>query len=393
MNVTRFCAFLVTLLLLVSLVAPLPASALSAIQVMPNRTIARIGDELTWTVLPKGISGVVAYLFALYRDADFIGTYDTGSTPSFKYVPDAPGTYNVFVFATDESNTLSAASEDVIVAERLWNFESVTCDHLSVTKGIPIKWTVNVTGETEGLLYSYQILCSGYAIDSFGETTANSITYTPTDLPYPELGIRAFVTDGVNTEMFSGPGLYVVGEDAPYIVSITPNATIVNVGEMITWSLAAEPGVSGDTGLLGYRVELNGDTVSNCDTEDLTYSYTPTIPGECRLYVTLYSSGTFEIRGSSVQVEEEGIAVEATWIPGLKNTPAPTPILVDPGTKFDLGGLQIPKVFPGSSTTPAPNSTPTKLNIPKARPTSTPTPSPTLNPDLPIFEKPTLHFP
>ena len=74
--------------------------------VKADRTMAKIGDTITWTAEASGGTGTLKYCFYVYKDGAtvFKGSYGTART--FTYTPAAAGSYSVKVFVKDAAGAM-----------------------------------------------------------------------------------------------------------------------------------------------------------------------------------------------------------------------------------------------------------------------------------------------
>ncbi len=357
-----------------------------------NRNKAVLGEPLTWTAQTDGALGTVDYSFALYRDWKFIGLYETSSSPTFSFTPEAAGTYSVIAYAKDGLRSASAPSADVLVVSTGLFVESVTTDQLTGAVGKPITWTVHTTGG-KNLKYMYFVYMNWELVYSSGIMTESTFTYTPNGTTnFYRYYIEGIVSDGEQMVSFKSPVLPVAVAGRPRILSIVPDRTTSYPGQKITWTVEVDYGadLSDEIGQIAFWLFHDSDETAVDYTEYASvtsYAFTPTQPGKYLLHAAIDTGSDYLVAEAlpAMVIDPTSIEFDIVLEPGhppdiVLNTatPAPTP---------PISQITLPDVdFSAILATTRPPMAPEKPN-------PTPTPAPTVNTNLPKTVIPNIRLP
>ncbi len=107
---------------------------LGVLGVLPEKTLANPGDNITWTVIARGGSGEKQYSYDLYLDDVFVIGWHHLPDNSFSYQVMDEGRFRMHVAVTDDTGTVEADSPDVLVRHR---FEITRFPEFSIVTATP----------------------------------------------------------------------------------------------------------------------------------------------------------------------------------------------------------------------------------------------------------------
>ncbi len=159
--------------------------------------------------------------------------------------------------------------------------------------GNTMSWTPSVTGGSgnyEFIYTLYKTTPSGTGYDYLPKTPGSySITFTETGTYYLQVVAQDTKYDYVSAAYVSKP-IVVVGT-GPRIGDVVPNATLVQIGSTVQWTVYGETGsvgASGTTGSVTYEYSLyrkSDDLVINTLRSNPIFAYNLNVPGDYRLCV------------------------------------------------------------------------------------------------------------
>ncbi len=263
-----------------------------------DKTSARPGETITWTVSAQGNLDTRVYLFYVYKVGTNSNTKIAQSNngaytaqASFSYTPTAEGTYYAKVFMkykNDSSNinilNLTGGSVTVSTTAPTLAISSVKADKASAAAGEKITWTATAAGGSGALQYYFIVYKDGVKVKTRSYSTAKTFSYTPTEAG--SYKAKVYVKDNAGTKVNKLSSAVTVTAAGPSISSVKAGVTSAYAGEKITWTAAA----SGGSGTLQYYFNLYKDGVrikTRSYSTANTFSYTPTESGtyKVRVYV------------------------------------------------------------------------------------------------------------
>ena len=112
---------------------------LSVTGITANRSSAKPGEPLTWSASASGGTGSLQYCFYIFKDGKIIERGSYGSTKTYSYKAEAPGTYTARVYVKDSAGTianLTGGSVTVAAADPLV-LNGVSANQTSAKPGRP----------------------------------------------------------------------------------------------------------------------------------------------------------------------------------------------------------------------------------------------------------------
>ena len=257
---------------------PLP---LSIFIFKPDKTDAKPGDTVTWTVSAIGGQGTLRYNFYVYRDGAVVLKTGYTASAAVSYTASAAGSYSAKVFVKDGKGTVvSKLSDSVTVAAPAspLTVTGVAANKTTAKPGDSVTWTAAASGGSGTLRYNFYIYKDGSILQKTGYTAAKTAAY-----PVAEAGtysVKVFVKDSAGTVVTRTGGTVTVAAatGALAIGSITPNKTSAKTGETVTWTASA----TGGSGTLRYcfYIYKDGTVVLNTGYGTAkSVSYTPAEAG------------------------------------------------------------------------------------------------------------------
>ena len=269
-------------------VIPLKIKSVSA-----DKTSARPGDTITWSVSAQGNEDTIVYLFHVFKEGTTSkiaqsnnGTYTAQA--SFSYTPAAEGTYYVKVFVKYSNATqglkTTGGSVTVSTTAPTLAISSVKADKASAAAGEKITWTATAAGGSGALQYYFIVYKDGVKVKTRSYSTAKTFSYTPTEAG--SYKAKVYVKDTAGTKVNKTSSAVTVTAAGPKISSVKAGVTSAYAGDKITWTATA----SGGSGTLQYYFNLYKDGVrikTRAYSTANTFSYTPTESGtyKVRVYV------------------------------------------------------------------------------------------------------------
>ncbi len=293
----------------------------------------------------KGVAGVQT---DIYNSSWGVPPYHTGSS-GFYILSIPAGTYTFNVWPPYNTNLTNYYEPDFVVDSHLTK-------NITMFSGFKVSGYVRYpSGETVANLATWLTNSSG-SIFSSG-LWSNSSGYYWTYVP---AGTYTLVAKGISGsgKSYSEPNIVVNSDITKNItlitVSISPNSTVLNVGQSQLFT-AISNGGSGTYTV--YKWYVNGALMSGA--AGSTYSFSPTLAGSYSINATATDSS-----GAASSKSTTAIATVSGSSPSPSPTPTPTPS---------------PASTP-ASTSPTPAPTPSPTLSPSSEPTPAPTPSPSPEP-------------
>ena len=123
-----------------------------------NKTTAKPGDTLTWTVTASGGTGTIQYSFNVYKDGSAVYQGSYGSARTCSYTPATPGTYTARVYVKDGTGTVTdALSTNTVVSSGDVAITALTANRSTAKPGDSITWTVTASGGSGSLQYCFYV--------------------------------------------------------------------------------------------------------------------------------------------------------------------------------------------------------------------------------------------
>ena len=173
--------------------SPLVLSGITA-----NKTSAKPGDTVTWTVSASGGSAV-KYCFYLFKDGKILQRGSYGTAKTFSYTLSSPGAYTVRVYAKDGSAAAlqkEGGKVTVAPAEPL-AISIVASDKTTSSAGQAVTWVASASGGTGNYQYCFYVFKNGKIAARGSYGTATTFTYTPSAAG--TWTVRVYVKDSSGT--------------------------------------------------------------------------------------------------------------------------------------------------------------------------------------------------
>ncbi|MGP8136137.1 MAG: hypothetical protein ACLQD8_08510, partial [Thermoplasmata archaeon] len=248
----------------------------------PPTTTTQVGGSIVFSVdVTGGVAPITWTLQANGSSANLSG--DT-------FTPSAPGTYTVYLNATDALGITSQGTATVTVVPAL--VATLSPGTAETEVGVSVIFSVGLTGGVGPITWT--LISDGADVQNSTFTPASPGTYT----------IFLNATDAVGS---TSQATAIVTVEPALHASLSPETATTQVGGSITFS----PSSTGGVGPVGWTLEANGPGMSG-DT------FTPTSEGTYTVYLNATDGiGSLSQATATVTVEP---ALSASLSPGLATT-------------------------------------------------------------------------
>ena len=286
-----------------------------------NKTTAKPGDTLTWTVTASGGTGTIQYSFNVYKDGSAVYQGSYGSARTCSYTPATPGTYTARVYVKDGTGTVTdALSTNTVVSSGDVAITALTANRSTAKPGDSITWTVTASGGSGSLQYCFYVCKDNVVVEQGSFSPSRTYAYTPSATGSYTAWV--FVKDGNGATANLTGGEVTVSTSPLSISSLTASKSTAKPKDSITWTASA----SGGTGTLQYcfYIYKDGSVVQQGSYGTArTYTYAPSSAGTytARVYVKDGSGTTTDLSGAKVTVSASSISI--TGLSANKSTTTP----------------------------------------------------------------------
>ena len=129
-------------------------------------------QEIVWTVKTVSESSTSKFRYTLYFDGKILLEKDS-LLPSFRYVPENAGVYQLKVYLEDEYSSSEEISSEQIIVVRELNIESVVVSASTAFAGESVECTVNAVGGKGEYKYVFSVFKDNQPVKSGSYVTNN----------------------------------------------------------------------------------------------------------------------------------------------------------------------------------------------------------------------------
>ena len=274
-----------------------------------DKTSAKEGDTITWTVNAIGSGKTLRYCFYVYKDGAVIQKGSYGTARSYSYTIPGAGQYSIKAFVKDGTgNATSKVGASVNVSSAVpLTITTVKANKASALIGDTVTWTAGVTGGSGAARCCFYVFKDGKIAERGSYGTAKTYSYTISSAG--TYTVRVYAKEGSGTAIQLTGGNVTVA--APIsITDVTANKTAAAIGDTITWT-ASTVGGSGTARYCFYVFKDGKIAERGSYGAAKMYSYTINTAGiyTVRVYGKDGSSAAIPLTGGAVTVSSEPLSI------------------------------------------------------------------------------------
>ncbi len=198
----------------VSVLSAAPAQApLTIVNVSADRSSAKTGEEIAWTLRADGAAGGALYAFTLYRGGKMIHTSGYGSSAAFVYTPAESGEYRAVAYAKDATRYARAESQAVRVERAVLAISGIAADKTEASAGETITWTIRASGGEGVREYAFIVYNGRNKLHETGYGPDDTCAFVPAEAG--SYRVTGFARDVSGTIKASSENILVLGPAKP----------------------------------------------------------------------------------------------------------------------------------------------------------------------------------